>query len=458
MRDFEVEQVTRRAGAILVVGLAACGQWQRVGTADRPPSPNAVLPRLFDAASVYRGMGFLVAGAPLPWVGSLRYVEGPTPDSTVAVFSISLANHALNFHRDANAFVAEYHVEMAFRGTGGAARQAARDETVRVPNFQETMRADESVIFQQLLTVTPGIYTFTVMVRDRNGPAFTRQEIQDTVPRFAGRGIASPLPFYQGTGRTSRAELPKLVLNPRATLPYGADSLRIYLEGYDLRPGVRLQVRAEDAAGTELLRDSVALAGDSALASSVVLIPPERLPIGEGEVQVWAEGVDTVRAPFLVSFSGDWVIANFDQMISLLRYFSQQAWIDKLRAATPEQRPTLWRQFWTATDPVPLTPENEALDEYFQRVQVANQRFLEEGDPGWLTDRGEVYITLGEPDEILDLSGDMSRVGPHGYQWTYTTLRLTVFFEDATGLGKYRLTPLSRSDYQRVLDRVRRGQ
>jgi GWxTD domain-containing protein len=160
----------------------------------------------------------------------------------------------------------------------------------------------------------------------------------------------------------------------------------------------------------------------------------------------------------LVSFSDQWAITNYDQMISLLRYFDRQDWVDKLRQAPPDQRPAVWREFYKATDPSPTTPENEALEAYFRRVQLANQRFRESGEPGWLTDRGEVFISLGEPDDVFDFSSDMSRSGVRGIRWTYHAFRLTLFFQDQTGFGRFRLTPLSRAEFQRVLAQVRHRQ
>src|SRR5439155_1585240 len=116
----------------------------------------------------------------------------------------------------------------------------------------------------------------------------------------------------------------------------------------------------------------------------------------------------------------------------------------------------VWQQFYKATDPVELTPENEALDGYFRRVQIANQRFREAGEPGWLTDRGEVFITLGEPDDVFDFTSDVSRSGIRGVRWTYREHRLTLFFQDNTGFGRFRLTPLSRAEFQRIVAQRRR--
>ncbi len=442
--------------AFLAGGVAACGGTQRP-VSDPRPEPGAVVSTLFDAGSVYGAMGLLVAGPPLPFVATLDYVADATPDSTLAVFGLSLSNHALTFQRDGNVFTAHYHVEVIFRADTGAVHQFASDETVRVQSFQESLRGDESVIYQQFIGVPPGIYKVMVTVRDRSGPAASHQDRTDTVPRFAGQGTSAPLAVYRGTGRTRASDVPKLLVNPRATVAYGADTLRFYLEAYGERPGARWLARALDLGGHEIWHDTVALAGTQELSSGVAQLAPGVLPVGAGRFEIGRVGsAATHTAPFLVSFSDQWAITNYDQMISLLRYFERQDWVDKLRHATPDQRPAVWQQFYKATDPVELTPENEALDGYFRRVQIANQRFREAGEPGWLTDRGEVFITLGEPDDVFDFTSDVSRSGIRGVRWTYREQRLTLFFQDNTGFGRFRLTPLSRAEFQRIVAQRRR--
>jgi GWxTD domain-containing protein len=455
--------VTRRATTLTAMIFLAtgCGSWQRVGRPDAPPGPGTTLPRLFDATSVYRSMGFLVGGSSLPFIASVRYLAGPVPDSTLALFSVSLTNQTLTFQRRGNEFVAEYRVEAAFRTDSGGVipvRQIGRDELIRVRSFQETLRTDESVIFQQFVTLPPGTYRVLVMVRDRNGPAFARAERLDTAPRFGARGLTRPIAVYTAEGRARRTDLPKLVANPRATLPYGGDSIRFYVEAYGDAPQ-RLIARVVDADDRELWRDSLPLAGGAELSRTTVAVAPGSLPVGQAELEALPPSIgDTTRSRFLVSFSNQWVITNFDEMLSLLRHFERQEWVDSLRRAQPDRRPELWRAFWHATDPVPITPENEALDDYFKRVQQANVRFQDEGQPGWLTDRGEVFITLGEPDEILDLSSGLDRSGVRVIRWTFMSLRLVLYFQDQTGFGRFRLTPSSRAEYQRVLGRVRRSQ
>ncbi len=447
------------SGITLTASLAGCSQWQQVGSNERP-RPSADVAKLFDAAAVYDRMGLFVTPAPLAAVGNTHFLAGPTSDSTLVVCTLSLANHSLSFHRDANDFVAEYHVEVAFRADSGSVARLASDQTVRVRTFRETLRADESILFQGFLLVRPGVYTAEVLIRDRNSPASSRRERADTVPRFSGPALAAPIPIYQGPGRSARGDRPQVVANPRATLPYGVDSLRFYVEGYELAPGTQVAAEAVDQDGTVQWRDTLRLRETAGLARAVVPIAGSRLPVGQEELRLSAVGgTAKSAASFLVTFSTQWVVTNYAEMLNLLRYFERQDLVTKLRNAAPERRAEAWREFWAATDPVPLTPENEALDEYLHRIQVANVRFQEEGRPGWLTDRGEVFITLGEPDEVSDFSGNnVSRSTPQTIRWSYSSLRLGLLFQDLTGFGRYELTPGSRADFQQVLERIRRYQ
>src|SRR6266508_304874 len=225
--------------ALAALLAAGCGS-RRAGISETAPRRGNASPRLFDASSVYRSMGALVGGGALPFIASVRYLAGPTPDSTLALFSVSLTNQTLTFQRRGAEFVAEYHVEASFRADSASRaplRQIGSDEQVRVRNFQETLRSDESVIFQQFFTLPPGVYYVMPMVRDRNGPACARAERADTAPRFAGRAMTKPIAVYTAEGRPERGAIPKLVANPRATLPYGPDSMRFYVERYGAPPG-----------------------------------------------------------------------------------------------------------------------------------------------------------------------------------------------------------------------------
>jgi GWxTD domain-containing protein len=454
---------------ILAAGVAA-GCAGAGGPGRQPtPDPNVLVPRLSDPTAVYRQLGFLAKGEPLPFVASMSFLAGPQPDSTLGLFGLSMTGAALSFRRVGTAFEARYRVEAVFRRGTEIVTQFGSDQVVRVADIAETRRTDESVIFQHFVYLPPGEMSVTVVVRDRNGLTSTRDDGLLRVPRFdaAGPALSSLIPVHQGVPRTTRALLPTVLANPRATSPQGADTLHFYIEAYGIGPGARLYVRAVrrdsgvawvDTVPVAPPEVAVAVGTDTVtpdIAATIVRIAPPQLQLGELRFEATLGGADTARTLALVTFSEQWAVTNLDDVLSLLRYFGHDEKVREIQRATGQERAALWQAFWRATDPDPMTPENEAMTAYFRRLLVANLRFRDEPEAGWLTDRGEVYVTVGEPDR--EERYDDLRTGRTVIRWTYFVGGDTVilYFLNELSPTSFRLTFSSRVEYQRLLSRVR---
>jgi GWxTD domain-containing protein len=436
---------------VLLGALAGCGSWKRVGTQNQP-APSESLTRLFNTTQFYQNLGRLAAGDPLPFVGTVAFTAGPA-DSVIAVVGLSLENRVLAFQREGNVFVARYRVSLSFQREGAPSVDLSREEIVRVASFQETLRADESILFQQILRIVPGSYKVNVAVRDVGSTSESRATQTYTAPSFGKASFSAPILTYQATGRGSLTDPVSLVLNPRGAVGYGSDTLLAYVEGYDFPAPATVPFRVFDEQEHVIYTDSLRFRGGRAVESQVVRLSPDSVALGELKLEIGAGAAQrTVSA--LVSFTQAWVVTNFDEMLDLLRYFGQDQKIGAMKKAPESERARLWRQFYAETDPNPVTPENEALNQYFSRVNAANQRFTDEGVPGWRTDRGEVYINLGAPDESVESTpGTGNRI----IRWTYIDARLVLYFQDETGFGRLRLTPSSRAEYERVVIRLRRS-
>ncbi len=417
------------------------------------PSTEQTLTELFNLPSLYQRMGRLAASGPMPFVGTVALLGG-RGDSTVARVGLSFENHAFAFSRDGRAFSTRFRVEYAFARPNVAPVQAVRDEIIRVETFPETQRSDESVIVEQGFLLAPGSYTLSVTVRDPASNAFSRAEQAIQVPAFGEGSVTGPILVYQAKPRQQLADTLSMILNPRGTVANGGgDSLLMYLEGYRFSGPREVPVEVRDDRDSTIYHGNIAFTGGKPLEAHVVRLASDAPPLGELKITV-GEGPAAKRVSALVSFSRAWVVTNYDNLLALLRYFM---WgsdrLNALRNAKPADRPRLWREFWTATDPNPETPENEALDQYFTRIAIANERFKDEGGPGWRTDRGEVYVTLGEPDQSVETPpGNDQRV----VQWLYTAYRAQIYFIGSLGFSRLRMTPSSRAEFNRARAQVMR--
>lgn len=82
-----------------------------------------------------------------------------------------------------------------------------------------------------------------------------------------------------------------------------------------------------------------------------------------------------------------------------------------LQLQTDKERELFIEAFWAVRDPTLGTPQNEFKDEHYRRIEYANKYFGRESPrPGWMTDRGRVYIILGEPldKEVHENSPDVT--------------------------------------------------
>jgi len=96
-----------------------------------------------------------------------------------------------------------------------------------------------------------------------------------------------------------------------------------------------------------------------------------------------------------------------------------------LQLTTDRERDLFIEAFWKQRDPLPESPANEFKEEHYRRISYANLLFgRNSAKPGGLTDRGRMYIILGEPQDILRT--DISSALHPTETW---------FYQGMTGLG-----------------------
>jgi GWxTD domain-containing protein len=204
--------------------------------------------------------------------------------------------------------------------------------------------------------------------------------------------------------------------------------------------------------GVQLLRDSAVLARNGGLFSGIVNVPISTVGVGIARVSFTRrDSPDSVRAPLFVSFGEDIPLMSFEDMLGYLRFFASPSRLSALRTAPLEKRATVWAEFLRATDPIPETPTNEEMQTYFGRIQQANLQFRGDRNPGWLSDRGMVFVALGEPDQILERNVNSamssSQIGSNTRLqiWQYRLYNSQLVFYEET--ARWKLTRPSEAEF-----------
>ncbi|MFH1965962.1 MAG: GWxTD domain-containing protein [Acidobacteriota bacterium] len=160
------------------------------------------------------------------------------------------------------------------------------------------------------------------------------------------------------------------------------------------------------------------------------------------------EQEERLRQEESVDYYGKWLNEDIKYIIS----DEERSVFNSL--TTPEEKEQFIEQFWFRRDPDPRSAENEFKIEHYRRIAYSNEKFTS-GDPGWMTDRGKVYITWGPPANIMtrptggfyvrpiEEGGGTTTVYPYE-KWTYHFIEglgpnVEMEFVDPTESGEYKL-------------------
>lgn len=109
-------------------------------------------------------------------------------------------------------------------------------------------------------------------------------------------------------------------------------------------------------------------------------------------------------------------------------------------------------EFWQRRNPDPTSSENKFKEEHYRRLAYSNTRFAN-GRPGFMTDRGRIYILYGAPDSIeaypVGARGNASPTEVWHYRKAHGEVPtgqsgLDLKFVDACECGDYRLESPSK--------------
>jgi GWxTD domain-containing protein len=136
-----------------------------------------------------------------------------------------------------------------------------------------------------------------------------------------------------------------------------------------------------------------------------------------------------------------------------------------LSLSNDEERDAFIEQFWRRRNPNPDSPENEFREEHYRRIAYANEHYAA-GKPGWMTDRGHIYISFGPPDSTdshpsggpydrpMEEGGGETQTFPFE-TWHYRYLEgigenIDIEFVDTCQCGDYHMT-IDRSEKDALL-------
>lgn len=394
-----------------------------------------------------------------------------SPDSINVLVLFKISNDALVFIQvnpleNIGSFQALPSVEIFFRDKNGIIRNRTLwSDTIYVKTYDDTKSKDTYVYGQITAKLPKSDYNCTVQLLDKykkpadknefevrsNLEFLTKSIISDPIFAFSDKSLPvyKSVPFVLGnkvnfTSSDAKILIPvsyserhnvfnyiiKKVVNKEAK--FWNDSINIsgravpsddgflYLDNDKKHPYVltlKTGFKYQEGFGKEIK-----------VGVLTIELPSVRLSPGEYSLSVFADGKgDTSNFNFDVI----WVdmplaLRNPTYAIEMMYYILSDEEFKAMESGSDALKAKKMMDYWKGKDPTNQTPYNEAMTEYFKRVDFAffNFQTLKEKD-GAKTDRGKIYILLGKP----SISERTLNNGKQYEVWTYNDLQKVFHFE-----------------------------
>jgi GWxTD domain-containing protein len=399
---------------------------------------------LAQVENVEKKMGIV----PVFYYDALNY-RGVQPGKTRVDFYFEVPYKSIQFVKSENGFTAHYSITVSVLDEANEKLMAEKtwNETINSKDFQTTLK-NNYYLSTKSFDLVPANYSLRCEVEDNESKKnFVRTDkitVKDLSKPLAVSDLMLIERQIEVEGKT------KYIPNINRNVADQVEGLKVYFEVYsDSAQQVYLDytintIISMNASDKDKVFETVDTIGLHKSTNQIyTFLHNTQLSMGQYKLNLNISDThnDVIISSFK-TFVSRWLgipgsVTDIDKAVDQMVYIAKPAELDYiLNAKDRDEKLRRFLNYWKAKDPTPNTEENEVFEEYYRRIEYANEHFKHYIE-GWRTDMGMVYITLGPP----------SNVERHPFEydskpyeiWEYYDLNRQFVFLDETGFGDYRL-------------------
>ncbi len=380
--------------------------------------------------------------------------KGNDPNFTRVDLFIQVPYTQLTFVKEGNQYSASYEVTAGvYDSTNRLVTEKIWTEKILLNSYSESISRNGSNITQRSLRLIPGKYQLRIHVQDRESKKNATASSDLHVRAFNEAFSLSDIMLIQ---RYEEKESKKEVIpNITNNIIFSEGGFYIFWEFYNLTTDSNFTFNCKiiNSKGKTILEFNTPYTLKTRYNPIFLKIDKSDFSIGDYIITITARSLDSLKKNYYAvskRIFSRWVgipksIVDLNKAIEQMIYITSRDKINELLKiedqATKYER---FVEFWKVKDPTPGTEENELMDEYYGRVEYANEHFSTYME-GWKTDMGMVFIILGPPNNVERRPFNFNT--PAYEIWEYYTLNRNFIFVDYTGFGDYRLVNRDYSEW-----------
>ncbi len=353
---------------------------------------------------------------------------------------VKIPNYSLQFVKEGRSFIAEYDANLSVVNKDDVeVATGSFSDKIIVKKFSETTSRVKSTILSSSFVVPLEDYVVSVNIKDIDTKLTSKKTKKVDLDDFSETfQVYDPIFLKETDGEWgfSDNEFPvdanQIIIkeNQLKFYQYATISPGDYTMVINVFSGKKLQ-----------WTDTINSSSDTKVISQLINLPTKDINkvdlkieviVNQGELSASKSSKFKSRDSFM--FGG---VGNIDLALSQMNYILTTQERKELKNLKQNEKEGFFKKAWARRDPKPETKVNELMDEYYARVQFAEENFSRGSSGGWRSDMGMIFILFGKPDDIQRYSSMQSN---YVYEtWYYFSIGEEFAFVDDYGFGDYRL-------------------
>jgi GWxTD domain-containing protein len=387
-------------------------------------------------------------GVPFFHAGVFRSFSDNPEDSLrqVKVY-FQINNDDLTFLKVDTFYTAEVEFDIYLSNlTGEFTFNRTLNKEIKTIDFDETNSRQITNTYETSVRLLPGVYDMVITALDKNNNKQVNRKFNFELQDFHKyQFLISDILFFEDYKLDSTELISSF--NPNLTNNFGGSGkyFYFYISSLVKDPSDTLEIEyfIRNPAGIIVQFNQYTVADHKEINEHYIRINRQQFDQSRYELEVIAKYRSQVmKTKKLFSFfwtespdSPQDLNAALDQM----RYLPEADSIKWALKQPYKEKLAYFKNFWKRIDPNPGSEKNELMDEYYRRINVANQNFSTLSQNGWQTDRGRIFVKFGEPD---DIERHPFEINSAPYEiWRFYDYRKLFLFIDRTGFGDFYLHP-----------------
>jgi GWxTD domain-containing protein len=372
--------------------------------------------------------------------------KGDNEKTRLDVF-IQVPYNAVQFVKTGQGFEAAYSVTVSVfdEEKKNLITEKIWNEKIIAISFELTTSPENFNLGHRSFELTPGNYLIRTSITDKDSKNEYSSENKIPIKELIASPSLSDIMLI--SRRTIVEGNSKIIPNVSRNIVTDKDPLSMFYEIYsDTSANLFMDYEIIDDQEAQVLKTSEKInikAGNNQVFHNIDSLT---LNLGKNLLKITLrDSSGKVYDASVKSFVSRWAgvpvtLTDLDKAVDQMIYLANPEDLSLINSAdTRQEKAKRFVAFWKKQDPNPADDFNPVFNEYYNRVNQANENFTTYSLEGWRSDRGMVLIILGSPDNI-DRHPFEYYAKPYEV-WQYYNLNKQFLFVDYTGFGDYRLDP-----------------